>query len=112
MANRRRGEVAATMAGRTYTLCLTLGSLAELEDAFAVDDLTALGARFGSGRLGAEDLIKLAGIGLRGGGCPVPDAEVRAWPASCAGEVATAVAALLHATFEDPTANPPAPQEA
>ncbi|MDB5512500.1 MAG: transfer agent family protein [Enterovirga sp.] len=112
MANRRRGEVAATIAGRSYTLCLTLGSLAELEDAFAVDDLAALAARFGSGRLGANDLIRLVAIGLRGGGCPVADAEVRAWPASCAAEIASAVSALLRATFEEADANPPPPQEA
>lgn len=37
--NRRRGEVAARIDGRDYTLCLTLGALAELEDAFAADDL-------------------------------------------------------------------------
>ena len=33
--NRRRGEVAARIDGKDYTLCLTLGALAELEDAFA-----------------------------------------------------------------------------
>jgi hypothetical protein len=34
MPNRCRGEAAVTFGGERYTLCLTLGALAELEDAF------------------------------------------------------------------------------
>jgi hypothetical protein len=110
MANRRRGEIAATIAGRPYTLCLTLGALAELECAFAVGDLTALGSRFGSGRLSAEDLVKLVGAGLRGGGHPITDEEIRAWPGACLPETAAAVAELLAATFGEDAANPAGPQ--
>jgi hypothetical protein len=72
MANRRRGEVEATIAGRNYTLCLTLGSLAELEHAFGVADLSALSERFGQGKLRANDLVRLLGTGLRGGGTRSP----------------------------------------
>lgn len=111
MANRHRGEVAATIDGRAYTLCLTLGALAELETAFGVDDLSALAARFGSGRLSAADLARLAGAGLRGGGHPITDEEVRSWPAGCLPEVAEAVSALLSSTFgEERSENPPGPQ--
>ena len=53
MTNRRRGEVALELGGQRYTLCLTLGALAELEDAFGVADLAALGERFAAGRLSA-----------------------------------------------------------
>lgn len=111
MANRRRGEVAAIVAGRPYTLCLTLGSLAELEDSFGVDDLGALAARFGSGRLSARDLVRIFGAGLRGAGHPVSDEEVRDMAvADSLAEVAAAVAALLEATFGGSgPANPPAP---
>ncbi|NNM72648.1 gene transfer agent family protein [Enterovirga aerilata] len=110
MANRRRGEVAATLGGERYTLCLTLGALAELEDAFAVADLAALGARLGSGRLSAEDLAKLLGAGLRGGGHEIADESIRAWPAACLPEVASAVAELLAATFGEGGENPREPQ--
>ena len=110
MANRRRGEIAATIAGRSYTLCLTLGALAELECAFAVEDLSALGRRFGSGRLSAEDLVKLLGTGLRGGGQPIGDDEIRTWPGACLPEISAAVAGLLAATFGNSPANPPGPQ--
>lgn len=47
--NRRRGEVAARFDGVEYRLCLTLGALAELEDAFAADDLGQLVERFSGG---------------------------------------------------------------
>ena len=76
VANRRRGEIAAIIDGREQILCLTLGALAELEAAFAVDDLAALAERFASGRLRARDLIRVVGAGLRGGGASVSDDEV------------------------------------
>lgn len=119
MANRRRGEVSATVAGRRFTLCLTLGALAELEDAFGVDDLGALAARFGSGRLSSRDLVRLFGAGLRGGGQPVSDREVADMAvAESLGDIAAAVAELLEATFGgaagagDAPRPPPGPQPA
>jgi hypothetical protein len=108
MANRRRGEVEATIAGTRYTLCLTLGSLAELEQAFGVADLGALSERFGHGRLGAEDLVKLLGAGLRGGGHAISDEQVREWPlVGSLAEIGSALSDLLEATFGEPSANPP-----
>ncbi|MDB5592163.1 gene transfer agent family protein [Enterovirga sp.] len=108
MANRRRGEVSATVGGRHYTLCLTLGSLAELEDAFGVEDLGALAARFGSGRLSSSDLVRIFAAGLRGAGQAVGEDEIRAVPvADGLGDIAAAVAALLEATFGG--ASPPDP---
>lgn len=76
MVNRHRGEVAATLDGREWTLCLTLGALAELEAAFAADDLSALIARFSSGRLSAHDMQRIIAAGLRGGGHLVSVADV------------------------------------
>lgn len=98
--NRRRGEVGAVLDGRERTLCLTLGALAELEDAFSADDVSALVARFGSGRLSARDLIRIIGAGLRGSGEPIADAEVAAMriEGGAAG-AASIVAELLGAAF-------------
>jgi hypothetical protein len=99
-ANRRRGEVAVELDGREWRLCLTLNALAELEDAFAADDLGGLMARFGSGRLGARDLKRILGAGLRGGGADISDEAAGAM--GCAGGatgLARAVAELLEATF-------------
>ncbi|WP_438749455.1 gene transfer agent family protein [Pararhizobium sp. O133] len=75
-ANRHRGEVEAVIDGERRILCLTLGSLAELETAFAADNLMALAARFSTGLLKAEDMIRILGAGLRGGGNLVSDEDV------------------------------------
>lgn len=74
--NRRRGEVGAVIDGRGRVLCLTLGAMAELEDAFAAEDVGALVQRLGSGRLSARDIVRILGAGLRGAGEAVSDAEV------------------------------------
>src|SRR5918912_170784 len=72
MPNRRRGDAAVTIAGERYTLRLTLGALAEMEDAFGAADLTALGERFAAGRLSDRDLVTLLAIALRGAGIRSP----------------------------------------
>ncbi|MDI6026516.1 gene transfer agent family protein [Corticibacterium sp. UT-5YL-CI-8] len=99
-ANRRRGEIAAELDGQTRRLCLTLGALAELEAAYAADDLSALVQRFSSGKLSATDLIRLIGAGLRGGGADVSDRDVAAMQAERgAAGFAEIAAELLTATF-------------
>ena len=99
-ANRRRGEIAAIIDGQERILCLTLGALAELESAFALDDLGALAQRFSSGRLSARDLIRVVGAGLRGGGAAVRDDEVAAMKAEGGVAGFAAIAAeLLAVTF-------------
>jgi len=76
MANRHRGEIEADIGGARRRLVLTLGALAELEDAFGAEDLVALTERFGSGRLKARDLTRIIGAGLRGAGAVVTDDDV------------------------------------
>ncbi|MGM5025991.1 gene transfer agent family protein [Tardiphaga sp. 862_B3_N4_1] len=102
MPNRLRGEIAAELGGRSRTLVLTLGALAELESAFGADDLAALAERFGSGRMSARDLIRIIGAGLRGAGEAISDDEVAAMtvPGGAAGFVGIA-AELISATFTD-----------
>ena len=114
MANRRRGEIEAVLDDRPFTLCLTLGALAELEAAFAADDLVALAERFGTGRLAAADLVRILGAGLRGAGHPIADEDVARM--GCADGVAgfaAIAAALLAAAFggaEDGGENPRRPR--
>lgn len=113
MANRHRGEIAADLDGRTRTLVLTLGALAELEDAFGVDDLVALTERFGRGRLAARDAIRFVAAGLRGAGEAVTEEEVARMttPGGAAG-FARIVGDLIAATFGGEMAPPaPAPGE-
>lgn len=102
MANRHRGEIAATLDGKEYRLCLTLGALAELEDAFGADDMIALAQRFEQGRMRANDAVRIIGAGLRGAGHAIEDDDVRAMQADGgAGGYIDIVARLLRATFAD-----------
>jgi Phage tail tube protein, GTA-gp10 len=100
MANRHRGEIAATLDGKTYVLCLTLGALAELEHAYGGEDILALAQRFEQGRITATDALRVIGAGLRGGGNAVTDDELRQFRADngAAGFMAIVVD-LLKATF-------------
>lgn len=106
-ANRRRGEIEAVINGERRILCLTLGSLAELETAFAADNLLELAGRFGEGRLKAADMIRILGAGLRGGGNLLSDDDVA--DMSIEGGLAAMAAltgALLAATFAGEEAPP------
>lgn len=98
--NRRRGEVEAVFDGVPRRLVLTLGALAELEDAFGAGDLVALAERFEGGRLSARDAARILGAGLRAGGTEISDAEAaRLTHADGAAGFVRAVADLLAATF-------------
>lgn len=100
MANRHRGEISAELDGRARTLVLTLGALAELEDAFGAEDLVALTGRFAGGRLSARDAIRIVAAGLRGAGENVTEDEVARMttPGGAAG-FARLVGELIAATF-------------
>ena len=114
-ANRHRGEIEAVFDGERRVLCLTLGALAELETAFAVDSLEGLAERFSTGRLKADDLIRIIGAGLRGGGNLFGDEDVAAMAvAGGLAGFARIAAELLQATFGagEGVQNPPQPHPA
>jgi hypothetical protein len=100
MVNRQRGEIEAVLDGQNWTMCLTLGALAELEAALDTGDLMGLAARFEEGRLSARDAVRIIGAGLRGAGHEVDDATVARMRAEggAAGYV-TIVGELLAVTF-------------
>ena len=103
MANKYRGEIAAQLDGVAYTLCLTLGALAELESAFGSDDMLSLAARFSGGRISARDCVRIIGAGLRGGGHDIADHVVSQMRgADGAAGFVDIVARLLAATFGGP----------
>jgi hypothetical protein len=74
-ANRHRGEIGAEFDGVRRRLKLTLGALAELEDASG-EDLMGLIGRIETGRMSARDAIRILGAGLRGAGEAIDDEEV------------------------------------
>jgi hypothetical protein len=100
MSNRYRGETALMVDGQALPMRLTLGALAELEQAFSVDSLPALGERFVGGRLSAQDITRILGAGLRGAGSSVSDIQVAglAFDGGLNGAIQAAIA-LLDATF-------------
>ena len=107
MANAYRGEIDASLDGASYTLCLTLGALAELETAFGSDDMLSLANRFGAGRISALDCVRIIGAGLRGGGHDIEDAAVgRMRGLDGAAGYVDIVARLLAATFGGPAVGP------
>jgi hypothetical protein len=100
VANKYRGEIEAEIGGARHRLVLTLGALAELEAAFGADDLVALTERFGSGRLKAQDLVRIIGAGLRGAGETISDDEVARMEVEGGAQGYVRVAAdLMTATF-------------
>ncbi len=107
MVNRHRGEINAKLDGRDWTLCLTLGALADLEDAFDAEDLTKLTERFSTGRLSARDMQTIIYAGLKGGGHTLEKVDILEMQAD-GGAVgyAAIVAELLAVTFgsSDPSA--------
>jgi hypothetical protein len=117
MANARRGEIEALLDGRRYTLCLTLGALAELESGMGASDLVALAERFEKNRLSARDILRVIGCGLRGAGHALTDEDVSKMKVSGGFASYVQIAAdLLAATFGDEpephAANPRSPQDA
>ena len=100
MANRHRGEIEAELGGKTYTLVLTLGALAEIEDAYGGEDMIAIAERFEGGRIRASDAIRVIAAGLRGAGETISNEDVAklSVPGGAAGYLRI-VAELLKATF-------------
>ena len=100
MANAHRGEIEAHLDGKPFTLCLTLGALAELEHAFGDDDMIALAARFENGCISATDCVRIVGAGLRGAGHDISDDVVATMRTERgATGFVDIVARLLSATF-------------
>jgi Phage tail tube protein, GTA-gp10 len=101
MANRHRGEIEAEIGGKKRLLVLTLGALAEIEDAYGGEDLLAIAERFEKGRIKATDAVIVIGAGLRGGGETICNAEVATLTIEGgAAAYVRIVADLLKATFD------------
>ena len=108
MTNPQRGEITAELNGSQWTLCLTLGALAELENKFSSSSLMDLVGKFSAGNLSSREILHILGAGLRGGGHDLADgdvAEMRS-PNGATG-YAKIVAQLLNATFGEPQTSYP-----
>lgn len=103
MENPWAGEVALTLDGRRHVAKLTLGALAELEEALGHGSLIELVERFEAGRFSSRDVLALIVAGLRGGGWNGAASDLRA--VEIAGgpiEAARVAAQLLARAFAVP----------
>ena len=100
MVNPIRGEITAILDDKPYTLCLTLGALASLENKLGAENLAALSKKFADGSLSSKDLIAIIEAGLEGGGNDVSTLDVSAMKVKGAVNGFVDIAArLLEATF-------------
>ena len=76
MVNVLRGEISAKLDDKYWTLCLTLGALASLENSLEVSNLNELTSKFSDGNLSAADILKIISAGLIGGGNSITHQEV------------------------------------
>jgi len=75
--NKRRGEVTfSPIPGVEYTMCMTLGAMAEIEEAFELDSITELSEVFSDGKFKIRQLIQLLAALIRGGGHDIEDSEI------------------------------------
>lgn len=103
MVNRWRGDVALVVNGQRRVARLTLGALAELEDALEEPSLVALVERFEGHRFSSRDVLLLLAAGLRAGGTEVSagtlaQAEIEGGPVAAS----QAAAELLARAFVVP----------
>lgn len=70
MANPWSGEVEIALDGATHRARLTLGALAELEQALGAGSMIALIERFETGAFSSRDVVSVLVAGLRGAGWP------------------------------------------
>ncbi|MBN9532548.1 MAG: gene transfer agent family protein [Alphaproteobacteria bacterium] len=94
MTNRIRGEAALTAGGKHYTLVLTLGALAEIEEGLGLADLSQITPRLKHVR--AADLAIVTAALLRGGGHNLSPADVLKLGCDL-GQLVTAVKAAFEA---------------
>lgn len=95
MVNPYSGEVAIVLDGQRHVAKLTLGALAELEEALATGSLIEMVERFEEGRFSTRDVLALIVAGLRGGGWQGTAADLRTAEIGGGMVEAARVAALL-----------------
>ena len=105
MANPWAGEVAVVLDGTPHMARLTLGALAELEEALQAGSLLDLVERFEAGRFSTRDVLALLVAGLRGGGWDGGAADLRTVEVEGGAiEAARIAAELLARAFSVPQA--------
>lgn len=74
MANHARGEAELVIAGKTYRIAMTMGSLAELAQALGVETMPEVGDRMG--KMAVADMPVILRAVLRSNGYDVSDEDI------------------------------------
>lgn len=106
MTNPIRGDVELVAGGRTYTMRLTLGALAEIEHGLGLHDLSEIETRLKTIRAG--DLAIVAAALLRGGGHDIAPADVMRLPVDIGAVVRAVTLAFAMAGDTTETTEKPA----
>lgn len=104
MANRARGETEVNIGGKSYCLRMTLGALAEIEDALGIECLDDLGGALEKPR--AAHLIAVLGALIRGGGQVITDKEVAALPITDITQLGVDIGSAMSAGSPEPSEKP------
>lgn len=80
MSNKQRGDITIKgPEGKEYTLCLTLGAIAAIEDDLNLQSLTEIDTVMQQASM--KSLNKILKALAAGGGNPINDDDLMAWPA-------------------------------
>lgn len=74
--NRQRGDATLTVGDKKYTLRLTLGAMADIEDALGVP-ISKIGEKMQEPSI--KDLISVVKAFIHAGGSEITDEEMRGW---------------------------------
>ena len=94
--NPQRGEIALEIGGETRKLCLTLGALAEIEQALGCESLKDLSVRLKA--ISARDLHLVLAALLRGGGEAETASRLKNLPVTPQSAIAAVLACFRGAT--------------
>lgn len=104
MVNRARGETEVNIGGKNYCLRMTLGALAEIEEALEIECLDDLGSALEKPR--ASHLIAVLGALMRGGGCDISDEKVASLPITDITQLGNDIGRAMSAGSPEPDEKP------
>jgi len=100
MNNPQRGEVTIEGPEGELKLCLTLGAIAQLEEALGIDSLTEIESVLTKASM--KHMILIVKALLAGGGNPLTDEQFMTWQVDLKGVMGKIQECFVAAGFNDP----------
>jgi len=98
LANKQRGEVDLQIGEQSYTLCVTLGGLAEIEDVLGCETLDQFSEKLS--KMSMKSTIQVLEKLMRKDGKPVNIEEIRELPGASFSQAIVAIGAAFSAGQE------------